>query len=325
MKESTVKSIREHLDTRAEPSQGELPEDSLSPSEEQGVVAEYRLRLTSLMIIKQLMHLCRDTQKHRGLGMGLLAGNQEFSPRFVQLQQQIARRIQVLYVFSQEPQNPFGEGDLSKIHEAWGTIREGWHDDSVLENFQFHNYFIEQLFQMVSPLTHCLQSAPTQKKVPAMALLIDPLSARLQDELLNFICHQLPRMIEFLGMVRALSSHSATVGHHIKEHDKKLKYLCQCVQSEKLQVINIAEKLHQSIGGDIPSLLVLQTYAFKVDAFIDKVLVQVIGQEKITLSSDELFSIATEIMDMYWRVVDDGLDVLHHRQDATLELWYLRG
>ncbi len=141
------------------------------------------------------------------------------------------------------------------------------------------------------------------------------------DALLIFVCQRLPKMIELLGMIRALSSHLAAVGHSIEEHDKKLKYLCQCVRADKQQLIISAEKLHQNVGDELPSLLVLRTYEFKVDAFIDRVVQQVAGQQRITLTGDELFRVATEIMDVYWRVVDDGLDVLHRYQDKQLENW----
>jgi hypothetical protein len=293
--------------------------------DEHHVVAEYHLRLSALVLIKQLMHLCRDIQKHRGLGMGLLAGNQEFAAPFEVLQKQMARRMYLLSAFSRDMAVPFSHvfthSDMAKINEAWGTIREGWYDDSVLENFQFHNYFVEQLLQMVTKLTHRLQSDAV---IPTYLFNDQSAAVDQQDELLVFICGQLPKMIEYLGMVRALASHSATVGHHIEDHDKKLKYLCQCVQTEKLQMIRIAEKLHQSMGSTLPALLVLQTYGFKVDAFIDKVMKQVVGQEHISLSSDVLFSMATEIMDVHWRVVDDGIDVLHHAQDEAVERWCIK-
>lgn len=321
MNDSKVESIVAYLDARIL-SQQTVDNVDEKPDliKERGVVAEYNLRLMSLVMIKQLMHLCRDIQKHRGLGMALLAGNQEFAPRFIVLQKQMARRIHLLSAFCLEESNPFSETEVNKIYEAWNTIHEGWHDDSVIENFQFHSYFVEQLLQMVMQLA---QRLPFVSFSFIDQLNIETTESKVEDELLVFICSQLPKMIEYLGMVRALASHSATIGHNIVEHDKKLKYLCRCVQLEKMQVIGVAEKLHQLMGSDIPSLLVLQTYAFKVDAFIDKVMNQVIGQEKIAVSSDELFTMATEIMDVYWRVVDDGIDVLHHAQDKSLERWCL--
>jgi hypothetical protein len=333
IKKSAIKLIIQNdnphanIDRQASLEPTDVLPDTMHFSEEQSIVAEYNLRLISLVMIKQLMHLCRDTQKHRGLGMGLLAGKQEFSPRFRLLQKQMARRINALYVFCQDEKNPFTLGDLDKVNEAWGTIKEGWHDDSVLENFQFHSYFIEQLLQMVMKLSQCLPSSSTQYTYanPRLSETAGGLSELKQkDDLLIFICYQLPRMIEFLGMVRALATHSATLGHNIEEHDKKLKYLCQCVRTEKLHIIEIAERLHQYMSADIPSLLALRTYEFKVEGFIDKVMDQVVGQSIIAIDSDTLFATATEIMDVYWRVVDDGIDVLHHHQDQILEAWYLR-
>lgn len=287
---------------------------------------DYQIRTSAIGLIKQLVHLCRDTQSHRGLGMGLLAGNQHFAPRFNILQQQMGRRIEVLYHFSTAPRPRLSIMDISKINEAWKTIKEGWHDDSVLDNFQFHCYFIEQLLQMVTRLSRCLDkplynAADTQQsKAETEHITTEQANDQL---LLEFVCTRLPKMIEFLGMVRALSTHTATRGFHRPEHNKKLKYVCQCVQSEKRYVIAIADDLHQTIGNTIPSLLALKTYEFKLDAFIEKVTHQVVEQETVSIPSDELFLMATDIMDLYWRIVDDGLDTLHRIQEQQLEQWCL--
>ncbi len=297
------------------------------PSDGDKVFSAYQCRLLSLTLIKQLMHLCRDVQKHRGLGMGLLAGNQEFASRFDLLQRNIARRIEILVAMSRQELHGFSEQEMIKITESWNTIRDGWHDDSVLENFQFHSYFIEQILQVVVPISEGLESVSTRHAYVSdlsTSILTTTSATQNKDELLHFIISQLPRMIEFLGMVRALATHLATVGDSIDEHDKKLKYLCQCVHTEKFQIISKAEQLYQYLDNELPSLLVLKTYEYKVDVFIEKVTTQVIGQSNITFSSDDLFSMATEIMDVYWRVVDDGIDVLHHSQDEALEKWCIQ-
>jgi hypothetical protein len=104
-----------------------------------------------------------------------------------------------------------------------------------------------------------------------------------------------------------------------------MRYLCQCVQTQKKPLIELAEKLQHSMGATFPSVLVVKTYEFKVDAFIEKVAKQVIGQASITVLSDDLFAMATDIMDVYWRIIDEGLDVLHHQQGEALDVWYLNG
>ena len=75
----------------------------------------------------------------------------------------------------------------------------------------------------------------------------------------------------------------------------------------------------------MPSLLLLQTYEFKLSAFIDKVSQQVVEQELIKITSNDIFSMATEVMDTYWRVVDDGLDALMRHQEQALEYWCQQG
>ena len=287
--------------------------DAKIETNEQTIVAEFHQHLSAINLIKQLVYLCRDTQKHRGLGMGLLAGNQHFANSFKDLQQQMERRINILSELLQSSESI--DIDANNINESWKTIREGWHDDSVLENFQFHCHFIEQQLQIVTDLSQTLHAPSFTSET----------EDHNEPSLLEFICVRLPKMIEFLGMVRALSTHAATCGHHIPEYNKKLSYLCQCVQTEKRYVIAMAEKLHQRIGNNIPSLLVLRTYEFKLDAFITKVSNHIIEQQEIHISSNELFSTATEIMDIYWRVVNDGINILQHQQEYALENWCLKG
>ena len=292
---------------------------SLPPSEtEQSkiIANNFCRRLSAISLIKQIIHLCRDTQKHRGLGMGLLAGNKQFIQKFTTLQKQMAKRIELLQQISSFPESQLSSMDINKITESWMTIREGWHDDSVLENFQFHCHFIEQLLAIVGSLSRELS---TQQSIYEQSSA----NNSFDNELLSFTCIRLPKMIEYLGMIRALSTHAAASGRHIDEHDKKLHYFCHCVEREKQQITLLADNLHQhTLGRHIPSLLVLRTHAFKLDSFVVTIAQKIIGQKEIILSSNGIFSLATEIMDIYWRVVDDGLSALHQRQDQVLEEWY---
>jgi hypothetical protein len=195
--------------------------------------------------------------------------------------------------------------------------------------FQFHSYVIEQLLQMVIQLSQCLQKVPARLSdtrsrlgfkpgAKLVTLFRTPVDEPVEERCKDNVCYQLPQMIESLGVVRALATHSASLGHSIEEHDKKMRYLCQCVQKQQRPLIELAENLQHSMGATFPSILVVKTYEFRVDAFIEKVVQQVIGQKSITVVSDDLFTMATDIMDVYWRIIDEGLDVLHHQQDEAL-------
>lgn len=292
------------------------------PHNGHAIVTDYHKRLSAVNTIKQLVSLCRETQQHRGLGMGLLAGNEHFTERFSRLQVQMKRRIQILDALFHEPHCQLNTNDLNSINNGWQTIKEGWHDDSVLENFQFHGHFIEQQLKVIIRLSLCLNT-PLGESLGGLSTSGD--KNERYTKLLEFICTSLPKLIELIGKIRALSTHAATCGHYIEEYDKQLKYFCQCVQSEKLQIIHTAEELHRHMGHQMPSLLLLQTYEFKLSAFIDKVSQQVVEQELIKITSNDIFSMATEVMDTYWRVVDDGLDALMRHQEQALEYWCQQG
>jgi len=285
-----------------------------------------RLRVFTLM--EQVNHLCRGVQRHRGFSMGLLAGNKSFLDNFVLLQQQVNRRIQLITAFVNQAPFLLNHTDVERLHFAWNTIRDNWQEDSVLENFEFHSHFIDQLLVMMGRL---IEKVHRPYGIEIRALILQKGMSDIRDvdsvyyKLLFFSHGTLPRFIEILGKIRALSVHAAATGYCEKEYKKKLHYLLQCVAQEREGLFEVTAYLQASLIGQLPALLTIKTYEYKLDFLLKKMDDDFLEAETIKVKEEEAFNLVTDIIDIYWRVVDDSLNLLNTWQNVDLEQWLIDG
>ncbi len=287
---------------------------------------EERVALFSL--IEQLAYLCRGVQRHRGYSMGLLAGNRSFLHEFDRLQEQLARRVKLIVTFAHPPRECLTESDVEQLHYAWNTIQDNWQDDSVLENYELHSHFVEQLLSLITKLTE-------KVKQPFIVTISDILGEKTEEttpdiknnyqSLLFFSSNQLPRFIEMLGKVRALSVHAAATGYCEIEQKNKLNYLLKCVRQKKQAIVESADYLQKRITINLPALLTIRTYGYKLDLLIDKINKDIIDSPKIAVKSENIFDLMTDIIDSYWAVSDGGLALLSNWQKQDMEQWLLEG
>lgn len=289
--------------------------------------ADFNERLFVSNLMEQLSHLCRGVQRHRGFSMGILAGNESFVADFNDLQQQMSRRVQMLTAFADRSPMLFSRTDIERLHYAWGTIRDNWQGDSVLENFEFHSHFVDQLLLLMARLAERI-GQPYYQQIgaivdsPKLSRLAEP---NLYQQLLTFSSRQLPRFIEMLGKVRALSVHMAATGRSESGYGKRLNYLLQCVSQEKGAVFEATNSLHHNLIEQLPVLLTIKTYEYKLDYLLDKVHNDIIGSVVIPIREEEIFDMATEIIDIYWKIVDNSFNLLTRWQQDDLEQWLLEG
>ncbi len=282
----------------------------------------YQERELTINLVHQINHLVQDVQRHRGISMGLLAGNRAFEGDLYRLQAQIGRRLATLVAFSAMGDALLDLRDRENLELAWSTIRHDWEDDKLSDNFELHSHFIEQLFLLGVKLAKSIEAPLATAKEDGTTAPADTVSRQAkQIELLNFTCSLLPQMIETMAKIRGLASFSAAVGSAQYDHDRKLRFLLQCAREQNETIRQRAQRLHEVLDGECNAKYVIGELETKFVHLMELVTHDVLSGQTINASSSQLFNLATDVIDKYWRIVDDGLNLLRlwHRRD--LEAW----
>jgi len=287
--------------------------------------AAYQTRELALNLVTQLNHLVKAIQQHRGISMGLLAGNRAFEEKFNALQKQIDRRLLMIDIFSGENGRLISLRDKDNIKLAWTTIRQGWQDDKVSDNFELHSHFIEQLFQLNLAIGKTLEAPPVDESGFApkgQESHVTSYSRQVrQIELLTFICSLLPTMVENLAKIRGLASFAAAVGGAQYDHDRRLRYFLQCAREQNDKLRQCARRLHEVLNGEFKAKIVIGELEAKFVHLIELVTHDVLSGKVINSSSSQLFNLATVLIDKYWSMVDEGLDIIRFWHRVDLENW----
>lgn len=287
---------------------------------------QFRSQRDAIVLLRQLHHMSKAVQRHRGMSMALLAGNKMFEGDFSVLQRQVERRLATLEIFAAAGGDLLSSRDQQNLHNAWHTISADWQDDDVIDNFELHSHFIEQLHGMIGELA---------KKVerPVSAAMVEDHGAEVahfenaypkafkQIELLNFIAKQTPEMVEQMARMRGLATYAAAKGECEYTLDRKLRFALQCVRTQHEKLRMAAERMQTILDGELASLAYIKTYELKLMFLLNTVEMDVLSGAEITSSSHQLFKLATEIIDVYLKVAEDGFDVIAKWHDEDLETW----
>lgn len=284
----------------------------------------YRQRQDALNLIRQLIQMIKAVQRHRGMSMALLGGNNAFRDEFTQLQQQLERRLLSLQTFAAHTSDLLSARDQENLRSAWVTISHDWHQDTVIDNYELHCHLIEQLLAMLATLAKQLEQ-------PASSVLqgeSEPGSAQPKRfkhlEVLHFSTRLMPAVVEQIGRIRALSTYAAAIGHCDSHHDGKLAYVIQCTRVNNEKLRHQAKRLETILEGDISLLSQLKSYEIKLMFLLNMVEQDVLNNRKITADSNRLFSLASDIIEVYLKVIEEGIQLITRWHEEDLDVW-LRG
>jgi hypothetical protein len=287
----------------------------------------YHLRLDALTLAKQLIHMIKMVQRHRGMTMGTLGGSEEFREELAHLQIQLARRLELLQAFSGYSAELLSPRDQESLANAWLTISRDWQEDNVIDNYELHCHLIEQLLSMVASLGKQLEQ-PTSQSMPDVT---EPRVIHADDspypnrfkylEVLHFVTRLMPAVAEQIGRIRALATYASAMGYCDKDFASKLRYVIQCTRVNNEKLRHQTKRLEGLLGGDLSLLNQLKSYEIKLEFLLSMVENDVVNAHQINTDSGRLFSLATDIIDVYLKVVDEGVQLLTQWHEQDIEVW----
>lgn len=281
----------------------------------------YRKREDAITLISQLNGLIIAVQKHRGISMGLIGGNNVFEGNFSVLQAQFERRLATLEVFAKDSKL-LTQKDKQNLHQAWTTISDDWQEDDINVNFELHSHFIEQLLAMVWQLAQTLERQmellPNSEEPQAT---IAAERAEKRKQVLLFASKNLPQIIELVGKVRGLSTYSAAAGEVSDVHGTKLRFLLQCIRKDSALLRKQAQSLDKKVGGVLTALTGFKDIELNLNYFLNTVEKDLLSASASKANSSELFALATKLIDNFWVVVNQGLSLFRQWQGEDMELW----
>lgn len=282
---------------------------------------EYKRQQDAQLLIRQLNQMIKAVQRHRGMSMAILAGSDLFKAEFMGLQKQVERRLTSLEVFAKRTAGVLSGRDQESLHGAWQTIRGDWQDDDVMDNFELHSHFIEQLQAMIAKLSKRLERPPSA--VVAESAIADGGSqASRRIELLNFAAVQLPLMVEQIAKIRGLATYAAGREECEYHHDRKLRYAMTRARELSQKIHQQAGQLQGVSGVDkLRSLGMVKDYEMKLTFLFNTVDMDILSDAIISTNSHHLFKLATEIIDTYLKVIDESMDLIGRWHEEDLEGW----
>jgi len=287
----------------------------------------FHQRLDALNLIKQLNHMVKAVQRHRGMSMGLLGGNALFREDFMKLQHQIAERLQLFSAFVARTHLLLPQRDQENLHSAWLTISQDWQEDSVIDNYELHCHLIEQLLALLASLAKQLEqpiaallATPNEPTQIYAATAVYPNRFK-QLEVLHFSTRLMPAVAEQIGRIRALATYTAALGYCDSDYASKLRYVIQCTRVNNEKLRHQSKRMEGILEKDSPLLSQLKSYEIKLTFLLNMIEQDILKDGKITADSNRLFELATDIIDMYLNSVDEGTALIERWHNDEIENW----
>lgn len=287
----------------------------------------FHQRQDVLILIKQLIQMIKSVQRHRGMTMGLLGGNMVFRDDLLKLQSQLALRLDLFIAFAAKTSNVMSERDQENLQSAWLTISHDWQQDSVIDNYELHCHLIEQLLVFLTTLAKQLEQ-------PLAALVANNNEPTLinsngvvypnrfkQLEVLHFSTRLMPSVAEQIGRIRALATYTSALGYCDADYASKLRYVIQSTRVNNEKLRHQAKRMEGILEKDSPLLGQLKSYEIKLTFLLSMVEQDILKDGKVTADSNRLFEIATDIIDLYLHVVDQGVALLERWHQEEIENW----
>lgn len=289
----------------------------------------YMDRENILVLIIQLNQLLKCVQRHRGMSLGMLSGDANFSEGFSSLQVELERRLATIEMFAKKMNGLISDKGKESLHLAWSTVGHNWQDDNLDDNFELHSHFVQQLLAMIYDLAKRLQQplAPNglvqSEREPEGEFSGAFSQPRLfkQIEILNFVGKHLLEMIENVAKIRGLASYAAAVGSASALDIRKLRFLLSSTRSMHEKILKLSERLALSLSGEMSQIPSIKSVELKLLFLLNAVEGDVLSDGPIAAEPQKLFGLATDIINIYWDVVNEGFSLVRLWHNNDLDAW----
>lgn len=261
-------------------------------------------RLNCIDGIKILCKLTRCVQKHRGATIACINDDTSFLPLAEELEQQ-TDKLFLLLAHQQSQQLILPQEKIILAMSDWQAIKIGWKKDTVIQNYEFHCHLVDVLGRMIR---NCLKDCLSEDNID---LAIDsPLTTCIRCVLIT-----VPENIELLAKLRGLATHVAASGNC--EHDSRIRisFLQERISRDHKRLYHSLSKLQ----GPLANLQAMQSLPHqkaRLESLLGLVSGGILEAENIDVDSSRIFQLATEIIDIYWLIVAQGLQALEEVQFA---------
>lgn len=296
----------------------------MNPTNISQMFEKHRRRQKGLHACTTLLELIELIQQHRGITLATHAGNHFFETRLPRKQADIENCLQQ---FKEAFSPMIDPSDCSELTSEWRTIERHWPKTDAFNNFLIHSHYISRIQRQVSVLV--TQSGH------------DDVSG-LHQRLANLTLRKLPEMIESVAQSRGLAVYIASTSDFDNRFLQRLHYLRQSLLDNHFELMQELQNIDQylldkkkrstSTTDSIQQQLQLQANFLKSHLLADACYDQLhkytrhlnhlsTDIEAETITPDDLFRTATEIITALYQTITKVTRGLHFSADSDLSSW----
>ncbi len=288
------------------------------------LLSEYVRQHRVLLLVRHINPLIIAIQQHRGASLALLEGDESFTGQVSTLRQDITTRLNIIRSLNALLGYIMPDDQCREIEERWEVFVSKWREDGVIGNFEFHNELIEQLMAVLIEIVEDARYfSPTSQDITVSAegrTTAASLGVVSDDQLkvVELVTRDIPMLIENIARTRGLSVHMAVLGRCEPDQKVMLNQLLQTIIHKKERIRTTHRGLSRETLKSLPALMETLLHEHKLVDLLVLIKEQILLPESIDIDSHMLFRFATEIIQVYSAVIEQGISLIQRNLDASV-------